>query len=74
MTKSKRQAIRKELDKKVDRFLRWPLPQSVCSDLCVTDAKYPHQRFGTGLLDAKEARAMLEFVLELPDSADGNGR
>jgi hypothetical protein len=47
----------------VDRFLRWPLPASVCSDTCVTTRDYPHQRSGTNLLTHDEARQMLEFVL-----------
>lgn len=47
----------------VDRFLRWPLPTSVCSDTCVTDRHYPHSRWGTNLLTADEAQQMLEFVL-----------
>lgn len=50
-------------DEMVDRFLNWPLPQSVCSDGCVTNPNYPHQRIGTNLLTADEARQMLEYVL-----------
>lgn len=49
----------------VDRFLTWPLPFSVCADLCAT-----HQsdgRTGTNLLTALEARAMLEHVLAVPE-------
>lgn len=46
----------------VDRFLRWPLPESVCSDACVVQRGYPH-RIGTNLLTADEARQMLEYVL-----------
>lgn len=48
----------------VDRFLSWPLPKSVCSDLCVTKLAYPHGRYGTSLLTADEARQMLEYVLQ----------
>lgn len=51
------------IDKLVDRFLAWQLPASVCSDLCVTNAAYPHSRSGTNLLTADEAKAMLEHVL-----------
>ena len=47
----------------VDRFLAWPLPQSVCSDLCATDSNYKFPRSGTNLLTANEARQMLEHVL-----------
>lgn len=50
------------LDKLVDRFLSWPLPKSVCSDLCATDPNYPHQRSGTNLLTAIEAKEMLKHV------------
>jgi hypothetical protein len=46
----------------VDRFLSWPLPESVCSDLCATKQGYPH-RTGTNLLTAIEARQMLEYLL-----------
>lgn len=50
----------------VNRFLSWPLPASVCSDLCVTRTDYPHSRIGTNLLTADEARQMLEHVLAAP--------
>lgn len=45
-----------------DLFLAWPLPESVCSDHCVTVSGYPHQRSGTNLLTAAEARKMLEYL------------
>jgi hypothetical protein len=54
-------------DEMVDRFLRWPLPQSVASDMCVTNSDYPHGRWGTNLLTEGEARQMLEFVLSIGD-------
>jgi hypothetical protein len=54
----------KLIDKLVDRFLAWPLPESVCSDLCVTDRKYKFPRSGTNLLTADEARAMFQHVLK----------
>lgn len=47
----------------VDAFLAWRLPDSVCSDLCVTMPKYQHPRFGTSLLTAEEARQMFEYLL-----------
>lgn len=47
----------------VDRFLAWSLPQSVCSDACVTDSKYPFPRSGTSLLTADEAKQMIEYLL-----------
>ena len=47
----------------VDRFLKWKLPASVCSDTCVSRSGYPFERIGTSLLTADEARQMLEYVL-----------
>ena len=49
-------------DEMVDRFLTWPLPDSVRSDDCATVQGYPH-RSGTNLLTHAEARQMLEHVL-----------
>lgn len=50
--------------KLVDRFLAWPLPESVCADQCATQAGYPH-RTGTNLLSATEARQMFEQLLPM---------
>ena len=54
------------IDVLVDRFLQWKLPDSVCSDLCVTDReyakRYPGTRCGTNLLTADEARLMIEHI------------
>lgn len=56
-----------EIDRMVNLFLAWPLPDSVCSDLCVTDAKYhekwQHKRSGTNLLTEAEARQMIAHVV-----------
>jgi hypothetical protein len=52
----------KVTDALVDRFLTWPLPESVCSDQCATMRGYPH-RSGTNLLTADEARQMIEYLL-----------
>ena len=52
----------------VDRFLSWPLPDSVCSDLCATTRGYPG-RTGTTLLTADEARQMIEYI----NAAAGSG-
>lgn len=49
-------------DTMVDRFLTWPLPDSVCSDPCASMPGHPH-RSGTNLMTAVEARQMLEHVL-----------
>ena len=51
-----------ELDRLVQRFLSWPLPSSVCADLCATQHGAPH-RSGTNLLSAVEARQMIEHLL-----------
>jgi hypothetical protein len=53
----------KVTDEMVSRFLSWPLPGGVCSDRCATIPGYTH-RIGTNLLNAAEARAMLEHVLD----------
>lgn len=53
----------KQLRMLVDRFLSWPLPKSVCSDPCVTLYESVHDRHGTNLLTADEARQMLQHVL-----------
>lgn len=50
-------------DAMVDRFLSWRLPASVCADGCATNPNYPHPRSGTNLLNADEARQMLEHVM-----------
>lgn len=54
----------KVMDELVARFLGWPLPKSVCADLCATDRNYQFPRSGTNLLDVNEARQMLEYVLK----------
>lgn len=50
------------IDKLVDAFVAWPLPESVCSDPCATMKGYPN-RSGTNLLTAVEARQMFEYLL-----------
>lgn len=67
--RAKRPQLPSELTKVlVDRFLAWNLPKSVCSDTCVTDAKYQHSRSGTNLLSADEARQMIEHLLSVHPS------
>lgn len=56
------EAVSDRIDELVNRFLSWPLPDSVCSDGVATMRGHPH-RIGTNLLTADEARAMLEHVL-----------
>lgn len=46
----------------VNRFLSWPLPDSVCSDTCVCEKGYQN-RTGTNLLTADEARQMFDYLL-----------
>lgn len=55
------------VDELVNRFLAWPLPESVCADRCATEHGYPH-RSGTHLLNADEARQMIEHLLRLPNT------
>jgi hypothetical protein len=59
-----------DLPRMVDRFLSWPLPFSVCADLCAT--RQEHGRTGTTLLTAMEAQQMLKHVLAL-DAARAQG-
>lgn len=59
-------------DEMVNRFLSWPLPATVLPDSCVLDRSYPH-RSGTHLLNADEARAMLEHVLADSVTVRGGG-
>lgn len=51
--------------KMVDRFLSWPLPETVCADPCASMPGTPH-RSGTTLLNATEAEAMFLHVLGQP--------
>ena len=46
----------------VDRFLAWPLPESLCSDPCASMPGYPH-RTGTNLMTAEQSMAMFGHVL-----------
>ena len=54
----------------VDRFLAWPLPESLCSDPCASMPGYPH-RTGTNLMTAEQAKAMLDYVLAAPRQPAG---
>lgn len=59
------EADRQLLDKMANDFLRWPLPDSVCADLCATIVGYKH-RSGTNLMTFTESKAMFtEVVLPL---------
>lgn len=49
-------------DEMVNRFLTWPLPDSVSADGCATLPGFK-PRSGTNLLSFSEAKAMLEHVL-----------
>ncbi|MDE2103254.1 MAG: hypothetical protein KGL39_38770 [Patescibacteria group bacterium] len=51
-----------KLEQMMQRFLTWPLPDSVCSDPCARMQGYPH-RSGTNLLSADEATQMLKHVV-----------
>lgn len=52
-----------EMSKLVNRFLAWPLPQSVCADVCATNSAYQFPRAGTNLLSGTEAKAMIQYLL-----------
>ena len=56
----------------VDRFLSWPLPESLCSDPCASMPGYPH-RTGTNLMTAEQAEAMIEYVIAAPRQPEGEG-
>ena len=58
-----------DIDALVQRFLAWPLPKSVCADLCATNPNYPHPRSGTNLLTAVEARQLFEYLFSAPPTA-----
>lgn len=45
-----------------ERFVGWPLPKSVCSDLCASDPNYAFPRSGTNLLSVEEARQMVTYL------------
>lgn len=53
------------LDRAVNRFLTWPLPDSVCPDACTINKRHKGMPVptGTNLLTATEARDMLKHVL-----------
>lgn len=53
--------IKPNVEDMVERFLAWPLPDSVCSDTCATIPGYLN-RTGTNLLTANEAKQMIEYL------------
>lgn len=56
-------------DELANAFLRWPLPHSVCADLCAT--KQGPGRVGTNLLSFVEARQMFRDLLPAtPQTSD----
>jgi hypothetical protein len=61
-------------DAMVDRFLSWPLPDSVCPDRATNDPNRLSGKYrpltGTNLLTADEARAMLTHVLAAAPKQD----
>lgn len=54
---------RVDVGKLVERFLAWPIPPSVCSDPCMTDANYQFPRSGTCIMGPVEAQIMFEHCL-----------
>lgn len=63
LIKALRERVALDADNMADKFLCWPLPKSVHSDLCVTDNSYPFPRMGTNLLTADEAKLMVDYLL-----------
>ena len=69
----------KDIDKMVDRFLTWKLPEHVIHDAGITfepeynvehmakQGKLPcrHEPTGTNLFDADQARAMIKHIIGL---------
>ena len=53
------------IDKVVDRFLAWNLPEVVASDFCVTESGAKN-RTGTNLLTAEQAKEMFIHCLDKP--------
>lgn len=49
------------IDRAVNRFLTWPLPDTVSADQCACLTGY-QGRYGTNLMTAIEAREMLRHV------------
>ena len=56
--------IHVDMDKIVEKFLKWPLPSSVCCDFCATKPGVTY-RSGTNLLSATEAKQMFEYILDI---------
>lgn len=57
-----REVVVPDINELVNRFLSWPLPESLCSDPCASMPGYPH-RTGTNLMTAEQAMAMFGHVL-----------
>lgn len=51
-----------DINEMVSRFLSWPLPIDLCADPCAEQPGYPN-RCGTNLMNAEQAKAMLEHVM-----------
>ncbi len=57
----------KQIDKMVNRFLGWRLPDDFAPDSGVSFTPHPHPNswpVGTNLLDVDQARQMIEFMLD----------
>lgn len=61
-----------QIDKMVDRFLSWKLPENFCPDAGISfkaeyneNTPYPmkHEPVGTNLFDAEQAREMIKYIL-----------
>lgn len=61
-----------QINKMVDRFLGWKLPENFCPDAGISfkaeyneNTPYPmkHEPVGTNLFDAEQAREMIKYML-----------
>lgn len=50
------------VERLVNRFLTWELPDGYQADLCAFERNYPYPRSGTNILDAGQAKLMIEHV------------
>lgn len=60
-TEHNAQRLEEAIETMTNAFLRWPLPESVCADLCAT--KQGPGRIGTNLLTFTEANQMIRAIV-----------
>jgi hypothetical protein len=57
----KRKKAMNNIKELTEKFLRWPVPHSVCADLCAT--KQQEGRTGTNFFSYSEAEAMIKYLI-----------